>query len=89
MGSFIYAESSQDLGLNAEALVPYLILPYTKNRKFILLNAILEFYKVQNKCQIKKTIDQLLDQPGSISYFGDCAHLNSFRKVLIQIKIPM
>ena len=89
MGSFIYAESSQDLGLNAEALVPYLILPYTKNRKFILLNGILEFYKVQNKCQIKKTIDQLLDQPGSISYFGDSTHLNSFRKVLIQIKIPM
>ena len=89
MGSFVYAESSQDLGLNAEALVPYLILPYTKNRKFILLNGILEFYKVQNKCQIKKTIDQLLDQPGSISYFGDSAHLNSFRKVLIQIKIPM
>ena len=67
MGSFIYAESSQDLGLNAEALFPYLILPYTKNRKFILLKGILESHKVQNKCKIKNTIDQLLDQTGSIS----------------------
>ena len=97
MGSFIYAESSQDVGLNGEALVPYLILPYTKKEKLILLNGILEFHKVQNKCQIKKTIDQLLDQAGSISYFGDCAHLNFLlslfltllRKVLIQIKIPI
>ena len=66
MGSFIYAESSQNLGLNAEALVPDLILPYTKNRKFILLKGIVESHKVENKCQIKKTTDQLFDQPGSI-----------------------
>ena len=38
MGSFIYAESSQNLGLNAEALVPYLVLPKTKKVKLILTN---------------------------------------------------
>ena len=97
MGSFIYAESSQNLGINAEALVPYLVYLKRKTVRLILLKGILECHKVQNKCQIKKTIDQLLDQAGSISYFGDCAHLNFLlslfltllRKVLIHIKIPI
>ena len=80
MGLFIYAESSPETfhGLNTEALVPCLILPYTKNRKFLLLKGILESHKVQNKCQIEKTIDQQLEQPGSTSYLGHCAHINSF-----------